>query len=46
MSEPLGPIEREGEHKTAAVEIPQTVPLAFEKGSFFKDDVLLDQNAD
>lgn len=46
MIDPLGPSEKDGEFKTAANNIPQTVPLAFEKGSFFRDDVLLEQNAD
>ena len=46
MTEPLEPIVKEGEFKTAQLDVPQSVPLAFEKCSFFRDDVLLEQNAD
>jgi len=46
MIEPLSPRTEEGDFKTAALEISQSMILAFEEGSFFRNDVLLEQDAD
>jgi hypothetical protein len=44
--DPLKPDFDPDEFKTAAPEVLNTVPLAFKDGSFFKDDVLDEQDAD
>ncbi len=43
---PLKPNFDPNEFKTAAAEVLSTVPLAFKDGSFFKDDVLDEQDVD
>ena len=44
--EPLKPTFDPEEFKTAAPEALSSVPLAFKDGSFFKDDVLDELDAD
>lgn len=44
--EPLEPVVGTGDHKSAALEVPVEIPLAFEEGSYLADELTsgLDEN--